>query len=120
MTIRLHLANCGWFWVWAAVGAGVALGSISLGPIASFPAGLAAVFLVRNPVARRAAFGLLTGAGVLLLYVAYVQRDGPGTTCWQTATSSGCAEHLDPLPWLAAGGVLFLAGIVAQAIKSRR
>jgi hypothetical protein len=47
--------------------------------------------------------------------VAWVQRDGPGTTCWRTATASGCDQHLNPLPWLLAGAALFVAGFVAHA-----
>ena len=45
-------------------------------------------------------FGLVTGVGLPLLVVAYVQRDGPGTTCWHTATTAGCDQHLNPIPWL--------------------
>jgi hypothetical protein len=45
--------------------------------------------------------------------VAYVQRDGPGTTCWRTATSSGCDQHLNPIPWLVVGLVL-VAAVLAQ------
>jgi hypothetical protein len=57
---------------------------------------------------------LLTGAGLLLVYVAWLQRDGPGTTCWQTATSSGCDQHLNPLPWLAVGVALVAGGFIAH------
>jgi hypothetical protein len=67
---------------------------------------------------RRSAFGLVSGAGVLLLYVAWVQRAGPGTTCWHTASASGCDQHLNPLPWAIAGLLLFVAGIVGQARRN--
>jgi len=50
-----------------------------------------------------------------MLYVAWVQRAGPGTTCWHTATASGCDQHLNPLPWLLAGIAMFVGGIVAYA-----
>jgi len=59
-------------------------------------------------------FGLVSGAGVVVLVVAYLNREGPGTTCWHTATRSGCDEHLNPLPWLVAGVVLLAAGVVAH------
>ena len=55
--------------------------------------------MASRPTIRRSAFGLLSGAGVLLLYVAWLQRAGPATTCWQKGTSSGCEQHLNPLPW---------------------
>src|SRR6266568_2445243 len=108
---RAHLAGCGWFWAWALLGAAAALSALSLGPI------LAAPMASRSSI-RRSAFGLLSGAGALLLYVAWVQRAGPGTSCWQTQTASGCDEHLNPLPWLIAGIGLFVGGIAAHARRA--
>ena len=58
----------------------------------------------------------------LLLFVAYVQRDGPGTHCSSTPTSVTCGESLDPRPWLAAGLVLVavsVAGTIAAHRRSR-
>src|SRR5690349_19507421 len=83
-----HMARCGWFWAWAAVGATGALGMISLGPIALIPAAAAAAALAASRNGRQSVFGLLAGAGLLSLFVAYLQREGPGTTCWHTATAS--------------------------------
>lgn len=78
------------------------------------------VFLASRPQLRHSAFGLLTGAGALLLCVAWVQRDGPGTTCWHTATGAGCDQHLNPLPWLLTGIALVAAGLIAQAGRDWR
>jgi hypothetical protein len=108
----------GWFFVWALLGSAAALGTVSLGPLLLLPTALVAVLVWRRPQARRSAFGLLTGAGALLLYVAWVQRDGPGTTCWRTATASGCDQHLNPLPWLVLGIVLVAAGFVVHARRT--
>jgi hypothetical protein len=104
-----------WFLVWALLGAAAALGTVSLGPLLLVPTALLGVSLWRRQGARRSAFGLLSGAGTLLLCVAWVQRDGPGTTCWHTATASGCDQHLNPLPWLIVGVALVVAGVVAHA-----
>ena len=108
----------GWFFVWALLGSAMALGTVSLGPLLLLPTALVAVLLPQRPQARRSVFGLLTGAGALLLYVAWVQRDGPGTTCWHTATASGCDQHLNPLPWLVLGVILVAAGFVAHARRT--
>jgi len=70
--------------------------------------------MARTRNGRRSLFGLLAGAGLLCLYVAYVQRDGPGTTCWHTATAAGCDQHLDPIPWLAVGVLLVAAALLGQ------
>jgi hypothetical protein len=88
---------------------------VSLGVLVLAPVVAVGVSMASRPAIRRSAFGLLTGAGVLLLYVAWVQRAGPGTTCWRTATASGCDEHLNPFPWLLAGIAAFVGGIAAQA-----
>jgi hypothetical protein len=108
----------GWFFVWALLGAAAALGTVSLGPLLLVPVLLVAVFLSTRPAVRRSASGLVTGAGTLLLYVAWVQRDGPGTTCWHTATGGGCDQHLNPLPWLVVGVALVIAGVAAHARRT--
>ena len=104
----------GWFLVWMVLGSAAALGTVSLGPLLLLPVALLGVFLWRRPRVRRSAFGLLTGAGVLLLYVAWLQREGPGTTCTHTATGGHCDQHLNPLPWLVIGILLVIAGVVAN------
>jgi len=109
-----------WFVTWVAVGALVALGLVSLGLLALVPALLIAfAILLTSSAARRSAWGLLSGAGLLSLVVAYIQREGPGTTCWRTATGGGCEEHLDPRPWLIVGLALFLFGVAAQLVADR-
>jgi hypothetical protein len=115
---RAHLAGCGWFWAWALLGSAAALGALSLGPLLAAPVVVIAWLMASRPGVRRSAFGLLSGVGALLLYVAWVQRAGPGTTCWQTQTASGCEQHLNPLPWLLAGIVLFFGGIAAHARRA--
>jgi hypothetical protein len=115
---RDHLVGCGWFWAWALLGSAVTLGILSLGPILAAPLLVIGWLMASRPAIRRSAFGLLSGAGVLLLYVAWVQRAGPGTTCWQTQTASGCDQHLNPLPWLVAGVVLFVSGVAAHAHRA--
>jgi hypothetical protein len=101
--------------VWAVVGAGGALGLVSLGPIALGPALIASAVISTHPTARRSAAGLPAGAGLVFLFIAYVQRQGPGTTCWHSATAAGCDHHLDPVPWLLAGLILVLGAILVQA-----
>jgi hypothetical protein len=91
---------------------------VSLGPILVAPVFVIAALVWSRPEIRRSAFGLFSGAGALLLHVAWVQRAGPGTTCWQTQTASGCDQHLDPLPWLIAGIGLFVGGIAAHARRA--
>ena len=75
---RNHAPVCLWFWAWAMVGAAGAVGLASRGPIALGPAAIAGVAMTASRVARQSTLGLLAGAGLLCLFVAYVQREGPG------------------------------------------
>jgi hypothetical protein len=85
-----------------------------LGPIALGPALIAGTALSRSQAARHSTPGLLAGAGLVSLFIAYVQRQGPGTTCWHTATGGGCDQHLNPIPWLLIGLVLLIGAILLQ------
>jgi len=108
------LAGWGWFVGWVVAGVFGAIGLISLGWLALGPAFVISGAFMASRSARRSAWGLLGGAGLVFLFVAYVQREGPGTTCWHTATGNGCDQHLDPRPWLVAGVSLLIGGLVGQ------
>jgi hypothetical protein len=102
------------FCLWALIGAVAALGLVSLGPIALGPALIAGAALSTSATARRSRFGLLAGPGLVSLFIAYLQRQGPGTTCWHTATAAGCDQHLNPIPWLLIGLLLITSATVLQ------
>ncbi|GMA23370.1 hypothetical protein GCM10025864_11290 [Luteimicrobium album] len=76
---------------------------------------------VRRPPAQLA-FLALSGAGVLPLVVAYLNREGPGDVC--TAYSGGqCVagtEEWSPWPWLVVGVGLVVAGVVLSTVAARR
>jgi hypothetical protein len=100
-------------------GAGLALATISFSVLILVGVAIAVVVLATRRAFVPSMFGLVSGVGVLALYVAFVQRQGPGTVCWQTATASGCDEYLNPWPWLVAGVVLVCVGIAAHAGRMR-
>jgi hypothetical protein len=75
-----RLRGCGWFVVWAAVGVLFALG---LDVVFLLPfAGLLAVIVGLHRGSRRHIAGAMTGAGLPFVYVAYLNRQGPGTACY--------------------------------------
>jgi len=117
---RVTRSQLPWFLAWAAVGVGFALGISALGVFALPVALLVTALLVLRRHADRSAYGILVGIGLLALYVAYVQRRGPGTVYWHTATASGSDQYLDPRPWLVGGILLVAAGVVAFLWKERR
>ena len=108
-----------WFFAWVAVGVGAALSVSVLGIFAVPPALLVAALLIVFHHADRSAFGVLAGMGLLALYVAYVQRRGPGTVYWHTATASGSDQYLDPRPWLVVGVLLVAFGVGAFVWRRR-
>ena len=123
MSVHARLAprsQLPWFFAWAAVGSGFALVISALGVFTVPVALLLTVLLVLRHHADRSALGILAGIGLLALYVAYVQRKGPGTVSWHTATASSSDQYLDPRPWLAAGILLVAVGVVAFFWRERR
>lgn len=119
---RSWLVSWAWFGLWVAVAALIVVSLVSFIVVLLFavvPLGILCVVMASRPRSRESAFGLLTGAGLPFLLVAYFNREGPGTTCWHTATAGGCDEHLDPLPWLLVGLVLVVGGIVGHVLLTR-
>ena len=116
--------SVGLFIAWGLAGAGLVLGFVSaaLGPLVLLPAIALLVVLGRKGIGVEAT-GLLAACGALFLYVAYVQRDGPGWHCASTPDSVTCADSADPRPWLVVGLVLVAASIVllvARGCRARR
>ena len=96
------------------------LGAFTIGIFMPPLAVLGSLALARRPAARRAVVGLLTGFGLPLLWVAYLNRSGPGLVCTSTATSQACDQQWAPWPWLAVGLVAAAAGVLAFARAQAR
>jgi len=105
-----------WFAVWLIVGAGYALSVLGIASIGLFllplPT-LATILLARRPHASSGLPGLISGLGFPLLYVAYLNRAGPGTICTTIPAGEHCAEESSPWPWLAAAVTLLVLGAAA-------
>jgi len=111
-----------WFTAWLLVGAGYALSLIGIASIGLFVLPLpvfATVLLARRRPATRGLPGLISGLGVPLLYVAYVNRAGPGTICAAVTGGQECTDESSPWPWLAVGVLLLVLG-VAVLVGRRR
>jgi hypothetical protein len=108
------------FWVWAVVGVGFGF-AISVVGIFTVPASLlVTIVLLTQARLRQATFGILVGIGAVLLLVAYLNREGPGTVCHTFSNGFECAEDLpDPRKWLAAGLVFIAAGIAGHLFAAR-
>jgi hypothetical protein len=109
------------FALWAVLGAAVVLGFFTFTVLFVVPIVIGVVAFAIRPRMAKSALGLLAGMGLVSIYVAYVQRRGPGPVCYQTATGgSGCDEYLNPWPWLVVGVVLVSVAIVAHTRMMRR
>lgn len=112
-----------WFAGWLVVGAGWGLGLLGLATIGVFvlPVALAAtVILATRPGAAAGLPGLVSGLGLPLLYVAYLNRGGPGTICGSTPTSQTCAETSSPWPWLGVAALLIASGLLIHVRRHVR
>lgn len=119
----------GWgsFFGWAAVGIVALIGLLAAFVIPVFfgfmtIAGIGAWALSSRTGARIGWPGVLAGFALPLLYVAYLNHGGPGNVC-TAHTGTACTaseEEWSPWPWLAAGLVLALAGVVAFLHNRRK
>jgi hypothetical protein len=73
---------------------------------------LAAVGLARQPTARPLWPAALFGAGLPLLFVAYLNREGPGEVCHAIAGGESCTQEFNPLPWLVAGALVIAVAVL--------
>ncbi len=96
LTERPHNDTWAGFCLWALFGVALALVFAILGTPAVLLVLLGGWLLVSQPALRGSAFGVLSGLGAISLYIAFVQRRGPGTVCWHTATASGCDQYANP------------------------
>lgn len=113
-----------WFVAWMAVGLAYAVGILavlSVGLVLLVLAATATVLLSSRGRGHVAPPGILAGVGVGLLYVAFLNRAGPGLVCSTTATGgSQCVERWTPWPWLAIGLALLVAGGFWFRVMRRR
>lgn len=115
-----------YFIIWMLVGgawAMVIVGALSIGIFFIPVATIATVFLVRKPSSRRGIPGLFAGLALPLLYVAYLNRIGPGMVCTKTQSAFGvgqsCGQEGNPWIWLLAGLVLVVVGVAIFIISTR-
>jgi hypothetical protein len=100
------------FGLWVLAGAAWALtvaGVLSIGIYVLPFAVLATVVGVRR--APRQWSGALVGVGLLVAWLAWLNRYGPGDHCWSTATESGCAQMWNTWPFAALACALVVVGL---------
>jgi hypothetical protein len=107
------------FFAWPIVGAALAFSVLSAMTVGIFilPIALVGLFaLLKWGGNRKSSAGLISGIGFPLIYIAFLNRDGPGMVCGSYKNGGGnCTQEYSPWPWLflglalvILGGVLFL------------
>jgi hypothetical protein len=117
------MRTAGWFGLWAVAGGGGALALLTAPTIGIFvlPATLVlGAVLARRGLRRQAAPGIVSGLGLPLLYVGYLNRGGPGTVCTPLAGGTECTQETSPWPWIGGGVLLVLAGVALSLAAARR
>jgi amino acid transporter len=112
----------GWFAAWLVLGATYALALVGVLTIGVFVAPIAVVGTV--VVARRRDSlqglpGLLSGVALPLFYVAYLNRDGPGSICSASRGGQSCVDEWSPWPWFGIAVALALLGLAVFRIRGR-
>lgn len=96
-----RVAGWGWFLGWLAVGglAGVGLAAIlTVGIVLVLVAAVGAGLLLWQGPGNATA-GLVAGLALPLLYIAYLNRSGPGNVCHTVTGGQTCIEEYpDPVP----------------------
>lgn len=74
------------------------VGMLTIGPYVLVVA-LVALLAAAKLIGTRGIMALVSGLGLVPLWVAWKNRRGPGEEFWQTATAQGCSEltTLDPV-----------------------
>ena len=100
---------------WLAVGALYAvaiLGMLTIGVFVLPVAVIATVLLVRNPKSLVGLPGVLVGGSFPLLYIAFLNRDGPGDVCSRNAHGGSCTQEWSPWPFLLVAAALIAVSVL--------
>lgn len=111
------------FAAWVVAGAGLCLGVLTMLTIGPFV--LLATLVLCGLLLWRPGFGLgmtggVTGAAVPVLWVAWLNRHGPGTFCTHTTNGTSCSDEWTPWPFLLLAVVLAFGGVVIFVRLTRR
>ena len=109
-----------WLLVGTLIGFGVA-GMMTIGIFLLAAAAVLFIVGVGVPVIdKRTVPATLIGVATAPFYIAWLNRQGPGEICTQNRSGTSCIEQWDPLPFVIAGAVLLLLGLVLTWLALRQ
>lgn len=120
---RARIGRWVWFAAWVTVGAGYALSFTEATSIGLFMLPLpvfVTILLARKRSTHGGLPGLISGFGVPLLHVAYLNRSGPGLKCNMPAGGGQyCSNEGSPWPWLTVSVFLLVVGVATFIARQR-
>lgn len=120
-----HLPPPLWTYLWwAATGAIVSFGVVSILTIGVFllPIGLVLVIagVAWKASRNESAIAAVGGLAAAPLYLAWLNRKGPGTVCETLPDGvNSCSERWSPWPFLAVAAILLIVSIAAASRRRR-
>ena len=106
-----------WLIVGALAGLGIAA-LLTIGLLFLLLAGALALIGARTPALRnRSVLAVPAGVGLAVLYLAWLNRDGPGRVCHTTGATTSCADQWSPWPFIV---VALLLAAVSVAWRDAR
>gem|GEM_PF-2640933 len=110
--------------LWTLVGGLFSFGIMSIltiGPWAIIASVVLTIIGLADPSLRnRSVLMLISGIGIPVLYVAWLNRDGPGTVCRTDGASTLCGDEWSPWPFMAVALLLMGAGVALSLMLRRR
>ncbi|MER7004113.1 hypothetical protein ABT297_13870 [Dactylosporangium sp. NPDC000555] len=80
---------------------------------------LAVVGIRLGPLRNHSAAAVLAGVGVAALYLAWLNRGGPGRVCQTTGTTTSCIDAWSPWPFLVVALLLVAATVFLIRLARR-
>ena len=112
------------FAAWLAVGASYSfalLDAVASGVFVLPFAVIATIVVAKLTRGWSSLFGTISGFGVPVLYVAWLNRSGPGNVCVAGPSSMSCGQERNPFPWLVTGlALLAIGGLTFVAYENAR
>ena len=109
--------------IWTLVGALVGLGLLSILTIGLQVLAVALVVTIIGVAVpgfrNQSVVAAVSGLGLPVLYVAWLNRGGPGTVCKVQATSTSCMDEWSPWPFVAVALILIATGVLLVRVTRR-
>ncbi|GAB7006051.1 hypothetical protein JCM18899A_35240 [Nocardioides sp. AN3] len=104
-----------WLVVGTLAGFGV-LALLTIGPLLLLAAGLVGVGCLLLRLVNRSMAAIPIGLAIAILYLALINKDGPGTVC---DGHGSCTEEWSPWPFIAAAALLVVAAVAIWRLSPR-